>query len=1571
MKVIQRRQQLSYRHKVLNFFLLILLALGLTFTNSTTVHADANSLQDIATQFAKAGAKYSAGSSGKSKYVSTPAEGWNYLGPGGNSVLATGSKGTKTATYQALDSSGGQNEAFGTAGRFAYALRQAGLDHPTTGQMNIIIVIGRWIVAIVTVLILYFIFIVQGAIQIAYSLLVWINPFTAIGAFAKGSGSIAKTSIWYGLFQFVKPVYNFVQSLSLTSTIVALAATILFGLLGYSITTDEKGHHFTGHGMNSFSLGTFGGKIMKYFIRIMLIFGAPIIIAELASDLTSQMGDSLNVTNSIALHEIYGNFTEFDKWVEHSQLALPSPTKNNDDNNIKGGNHLDKYGSKPFTESYLLAINADGAGIKAAKNAQAQSLSNIGTADLNEKSNKGESIKAQLKKSANDVNDTAGMLMGKFANGTTVTANDWESNVFAALRAQANEKVKDGKKAKDGTDYGHSGKKQSWIDNAANGMHSWFDHNGIANPIGNFLTAGKLGGVKADTTKTPWAFVTYKNYDNLDDIHNNYFGKNGSLDYTKRKGYFTKDPASGGRGLSTVGMYNYLNTYADGTGLQYTQPKNFLGFGTTNQHASVGFIGHGLLSLGSVIRMWVLMATAALVVLIVFAIIAQGALHQIPNMLLYGIQLATGKWNAVKGVINALVGLYARIFIGVFVVYFFENSVYSINSWLDAKMTGTLSYAMIHISSMHGAGAMPLAISMNALGFARLIEAALTILLMYGIFKSMSDIIRWVNKAIDHALAFLSNASVKNGNRDLAKNLAANMPANDKNSKYRDKGSNNGGANGSNDPNSNYVDNGGDGDTPNTADAMKDKLNDPIASMNDKNLSMGDKLKQQAGMLGLDAMDKFDNSKLGGAIKKGAAAIGGAIGGSALGSTAFAAKVGMQGRGNGRQAFERAENRLRQSAGALVDPDKVNNSKRATLSKADKKALDAKEQNAKDMAADEANKKAAKKLQRADQNRDQEKQLLDNIKKLQHKDPAKAAKMLKENGYTNKDLKASDKAFNKMAKDHQQRQQHKIDKAQAKADKANKKYQDLKKLASAPKSSDPAMAKKQAQAKKQLPAARKAAAKAKQNVDKLKMASDPVMAARFASATGKLTGVNGENLKKASKEEIQEAKDRQFTAMTGQKLKGVDYDKLNSENPEERKEAQKQLQKAQEAVQATPDQIADAKKAIKESQATLSDPNATAEERAEAQQKLSDAQVVANTGYQYGQFQSLGTKDKYEQASQQQRDDAIQTQAADQLATSTGYEMKDDAPEASKVAQQDAKEVAQAQETLRTGQVSDGQGSKRLATATEMQRAQETLSATPEARQNMIQSRMMNTANAVEQAADDYVQKNAKIPEGATEQQANAIKSNARRAYFQQSSVQNTLKQAGIISDTNAQGKPTTAQEAMQSVQQMHDASALQRIGVDSSIAPLRKMAGRGHMDSQQRRQIIRTTAQESYGDLPATNGTVDADHYNVTTRRQARDAVQEMINAYNSGSQERIIQAKANADRVGLSNDLKNDPAKLTHFIKVYQSEEDSVVNRAISKAGNLDGPTPGTTDRDKEFHKQTQEEFEEFKKQRQRQRG
>lgn len=1522
-------------------------------------------MQDIATQFAKAGAKYSAANNGKTKYVSTPMQAWNYLGPGGDSVLATGSKGTKTATYQALNNSGGEKKAFGTAGRFAYALRQAGLDHPSTGQMNIIIVIGRWIVAFFTVIILYTIFIIQAAIQIAYSMLVWLNPFTAIGAFANGSQSIAKTSIWYGLFQFVKPAYQFVQSLSLTSTIIALACAILFGLLGYSITTDEKGHHLTGHGMNSFSLGTFGGKLMKYFIRIMLIFGAPIIIAELASDLTSKMDDSLNVTNAIALHEIYGNFTEFDKWVMHSRLALPPVNKTtNDDNNVKNGNKLNEFGSQPFTESYLLAINADGANIGAAKRAQSQNISNIGYANLNEKENKGESVAAQIKKTAGDVNDTAGMLMGKFANGTTITANDWESNVYAILRTKANEKVKPGHKNKQGIDYDPDA-------NLGNMIHYQADTNKPFHDILNAVSGNSVGKLKADTKKTPWAFVTVENYDNLDDIHKNAFATDGSLTY--KGGYYkTDDPASHGTGLSTVGMYNYLNTYADGTGLQYTQPKNFLGFGTTNQHASVGFVGHGLLSLGSVIRMWVMMATAAFIVGTVFLIIVQGATHQIPNMLLYGIQLATGKWNAVKGVINAMIGLYARIFIGVFVIYFFENSVYSLNSWLDAKMTGTLSYAMIHLSPIHqGAGAMPLAISMNALGFARMIEAAITILLMYGMFKSISDILRWINKAIDHALAFLSNAAMKNGNRDLAKNLAANMPANDKNSKYKDKGSNNGGANGSNDPNSSYVDNGGDGDTPNTADAMRDKLNDPIASMNDKNLSMGDKLKQQAGMLGLDALDKFDNSKIGHAINKGASAIGGMIGGSALGSMAFAAKAGMQGKGNGRQAFERAKNRLRQSAGALIDPDKVNNSKRATLSKADKKALDAKEQNAKDMAADEANKKAAKKLQRADQNRDQEKQLLDNIKKLQHKDPAKAAKMLKENGFTNKDLKAADKAFNKMAKDHQQRQQRKIDKAQAKADKANKKYQDLKKLANAPKSSDPAMAKKQAQAKKQLPAAMKAAAKAKQNVDKLKMASDPVMAARFASATGKLTGVNGENLKKASKEEIQEAKDRQFTAMTGQKLKGVDYDKLNSENPEERKEAQKQLQKAQEAVQATPDQMADAKKAIKESQATLSDPNATTEERAEAQQRLSDAQVVANTGYQYGQFQSLGTKDNYEQASQQQRDDAIQTQAADQLTTSTGYEMKDDAPEASKVAQQDAKEVAQAQETLRTGQVSDGQGSKRLATATEMQRAQETLSATPEARQNMIQNRMMNTANAVEQAADDYVQQNAKIPEGATEQQANAIKSNARRSYFQQSSVQNTLKQAGIISDTNAQGKPTTAQEAMQSVQQMHDASALQRIGVDSSIAPLRKMAGRGHMDSQQRRQIIRTTAQESYGDLPATNGTVDADHYNVTTRRQARDAVQEMLNAYNSGSQKRIIQAKANADRVGLSNDLKNDPAKLTRFIKTYQSEEDSVVNRAISRAGNLDGPTPGTTDRDEEFHKQTQEEFEKFKKQRQRQRG
>lgn len=1538
----------------------MLLTFGITLASNTkTVHADVpNSMQDIATQFAKAGAKYSNPQKGETKYVSTPGQAWTYMGPGGDSILATGSKGTKIATYQALKSSGGENNAFGSAGRFAYALRQTGLDHPSAGGMNIIIIIGRWIVGFITMIIMYVIFILQAAISVLYNMLKWINPFTAFGALTDGGQSLAKTSIWNGLIQFVSPVYNFVRSLSVTGAIIGIASTILFSLLGYSITNDEKGHHLTGHGMKSFGLAAFGGKLLKYFVRIMLIFGAPLLIAMLANDLVNMIGnEGLNVTNTIATHEIYGNFVNFDKWVEHSQLALPSVKNNSGSTYIKGGNVLNQSGSHPFTEDYLIAINADGAGMSAAKHAQSQST-DVGTAELDAKP-----TVSSIKDTAKDVNDTAGFLMGSFANGSTITATDWESEIFAEYRKAANKIVKDGKKAPDGTDYGHSGKKQHWYDNVINYVHHKADTNKGINIIGNIVTLGSVGKLKADTTKGPWALATSSNYDNLDDIHKNDLAKGGSLDYTQKSGYTSKDPTNGGSGLSVVGMYNYLNCYADGTGIQYTQPKNFLGFGTVNQHASAGFIGHGLLSLGSLVRMWVMMSTAAFMVFFVFMIMSQGIVSQIPRMLLYGMQLATGRWKAVRGVINAMVGLYARILIGVFLVYFFENSVYSVNDWLDAKMTGTLQSALIMAHPMHqGAGMMPLAISMNALGFARLVEALITILLMYAIFRSYHDILKWLNKAIDNALSFMASAAMKHHDPDLAKNLAGQIgQGGSANPSFRDKNNRaNNNRNGMNpngmSPNGDYMDNDG----PDTAASMEAKLNDDNATLgDDQPKSLKDRLKQQTGMLGLDTMDKFDNSKAGQAIKKGAAALGGAIGASKLASSKLAEKLGMQSRGDGRQAFERTENRLRQGMAMLTDPQKANNSKRALLSKADKQRLDAAEQDKKDKASVNALRGAHKKFAQAEAKQAAQKRLAKELAKNidkngKLKDPKKVAKLAKElekNGAAGKKLKQANKAFKQMALNHDNKQQKRMNRAMDKANKAKQNYNKLKKLAES-NATTPEAIKAKKQAQQALPKAHKQMLQAQQKANKMKLAADPISSAAFTTATGKLIGSQGQNLHKATKEERQEAQDRQFTALTGKTLKqSVD----------------------RQDVQATPEQMKEAKQAIKQAQATLNDPQSSLRERYQAKKDLDEANVVARTGYQYGKFADQNINSKYTEASQADQQEALAHKDEDKLTAQTGFKVSDKAPEASTVAKEYSKEIAQAQNTLQTGQVTDSRGNSRLATADEMTAAKRTLASSPEARQEMIQNQMMTTASAIEAGADKYVEKNAQIPEHASAQEASAIKQTLRTQFYQSAPVQNTLKQAGIISDT----AQTTPAQTMNAVQHMANLNNIQKAGISASLAPLRQQIQQSGAIADNPREIIRREAKSNYGNLPAANNLVDSDHYGKTTNTQVKSVAHTLLQAYGSGSTSQIQQAKQFADKYGIANNIKNDPNALRKVIKTCQSEEDSVVNRAMSQASALNGPsalanesihtggTPGTLDKTDAEDLQIQKDFDEFRKQ------
>lgn len=1444
---------------------------------SHTAYADDNSLQDVATQFANAGSGYA--TDGKNgKHINTPGEAWNYLGPGSKSVLATGAKGTKTATYDALSSagSGKAGESFELAGKFAYALSHTGLDHPSQGNMNIIIVIGRKVVALFLTLILYMIYISQTILQIMYNFFKWVNPFYALGALVDAKKYNVSNSMFAPLMQFVSPIYNFIQNLSLTGTILALAFTIMMTLAGFNIQKNDKAMpHYHYEGLGRVKLSRLIHYITKAFIRIMLIFGAPILIAELSSDLLNDMDASLNVTDSIALKQIYSNFIDFDAWVNHSRLALPDASNpiggQGNDKTTGNMNKLNANGDFPFTGDYILAINANGGGIAAAKNAINLSSDSGSVVSMDTKP------KEQKVSAKDDVDRTAGMLH-TFADGSTINANEWESTVLSGLRTTAASATDNGKV--DNKNYGH-GKNRNWAQRQIDGIHWWWD-----------TTFGK-GKTKIDTTK-PWTLITANNYDDKS-IYKNDVGIGTTLDYSK--GQFVSDNPSyskraagnkkDGAGLSTIGMYNYLNTYADGTGLQYTQPKNFLGFGTVNQHASVGFIGHGMLSIGTFFRMTVMMATAAFVCFFVAILILKGVTSSIPNILMYAAELATGKLSGLKGVIKVMVGMYARIALGVFIVYFFENTADTIDNWLDsALMSGKLGLGSATIINVggHGIQLMPFGISMGALGLARLFEGIVTGLLLFAVLKTYHDLIKWLNKAIDHALSFMGTNSA------AARSVVPNTPMPNTSMRSNNARSNPQMPNMPNDtppnldpnnPFSDYMDNDATGQTPNTAKALNAKYDDPNYEDGQKNMGLKDGLKKQMGMLGLDSLDKFENSKAGQGIMKGASKLGAAVGGSLLGRA-----LGAKGRGEGAQAAEKGMKKLRQAIAAKADPNHVNNSKRATMTQAEKAKTDALEKNAKDTASDNALKRAHDQTQLAKR----------FAKNGQLKNPSQmgdTVNALKKNGLANKDLKRADNMYKNLATKQMNTNQQKRNKANQLAQEKTKKYQDLVKRA---KHGD-------LKAQNALPAAKREMMQAKRNANKMNIATDQKKLQKAISSTGKIVGRNGENLRQLKPKELSKAQDRLFTSMTGQKLaKGVNKEDVKA-TPEMQKQAQESAQKARKI---------------------LNDPMSNMQERYNASQTLKDADVVNKTGYQFGQFSDPDTQEKYDTASDDELKNADAYRSQDEFATQTGMGVSKDAPNATPAVKAYADKYEQAQQILNTGEVQDQNGSH-VATSKEMRDAQDFVKSSPERQTQLIQNQMMSTANDV-MAKADKAGRDVSIPEGATPQEARAIRQKAHDSYLASPQARQNLEQVGLISPN---AKPAEIKQQLGQVQHLNN---LTRTSMSASIEPLRQqITSQGIVGSPQ--AVIRNAAQTEYGQLKATNRWVDTHHYGQTTNMQVHHVAQQLLNAHASGNTHALTIARQQADKIGLSNDIKNNPQALRNVIKTYQNEEDNIINRAISR--------------------------------------
>lgn len=1469
---------------------MLILPLIMVISQTNKAYADEakpKSMMDVATEFGNAGGYYAAGGKdGKDpkQYdnLKDVYQVWNYLAPGKHSILASSSKGSAGATYDALANAIPQsgNDNVRTAAKFANALQNTGLDHASSGGLNTMVKaarhVGGWLLSIT----LWFMLVGDSILDIAYKIFKWINPFFALRYLVSDKAiSGSNGSLWQPIMDLMRPTYTDIRNVAITFAICAFAVGMMMALLGKRLDGGPQG----GFQAKQESLGrAIGLTAFRFLRRVFIGFAAPVIIAVLSADLLEDAQQNSSVVGNIGLYQIYRNFIDFNGWVNYSRLALPANSS------------LDQNGSASLSPNFVYQINAQAANNK---NAQA---ANDKTAEL-AKGNKGKNGMA-LQEAQKAVSSTSKWLTTTYASGATIGSSDYESFLKSVFRRKA---TTDGKKQGD------------------KGVGDI-----IANPILHIAWA---------KTDSEWNNKSQDAYGTVDNDMKNPYAKDGSITYDSKKGVYTSDKpqnASVGYfgkgskvgGLSTIGMYNYLNTTASGSNIYYTQPTQFLGINTQVQHTAAGMVGRGFNFFGSYILLLTTMITSTLIVLFVAIIILEGALTGIPRILIYSIELGTLQWQGFIGVVKEVVAMYARLILGTAITFFYANSMSKIFDQFNTFLVGDENGNGGVFGMIAAQGWMPFQLDASWLGVAKIVEAIVTAVFMGLMLKSFRDVIKAINKLISK-LMNLAGAGSMNGKGAPKPNMGK-------------MGINNNSQNNPNDPkNSSDTDNL----NANTADAVKDRMKEASLNDNAKNKSIGNSLKSQAALLGLDAMDKMGASPVGKAAKGMAEKGMAALGGSKLG-----ARLGLKGRGDGMGKIDKMDKMIRQNLANAADPKQSENAAKATMTEKEQKDADSKLENDQMSAGKDTAMKALERSQKeheekqkkhsqlandmkdiADGKKDSSQkaaQALEDVAKenLPDKDGAQASKQAKDlnSAYKSQAEDAlKNSSVESLAKDVDTAQDE-LDKAQEQADKDETQEQEMEERASQgdeeAQATLPEYQRRTQQSKANVQSKKRKLNSAKQNLEKAKVASNPAQAAAIMKATGKSLGVGGQNLEKANDKMKNQVHSAQFTAMTGKLL------------PQDK--AQAQSLKADNATKQK------AQQAIKKADKVLNNKNATQAQKAQAKQMKHDAQVVTKSGYQYGQFANSSNKqaiNHLQQASDSTMKSAQSLAQRGATVDSTGFVVRQSANDMTDGEKAFVNNVEQAQQTVSSGMVQSESGQMVPATSSQMQQAQQTLQQAAPQQVADVQAQMVNTATAVSQEAEQYgnqevqaqlEQNGGSLAQGAKQQ----IMQQAVQSYYNKPAVAKRLQSAGFVSPS------VNAQQFEQQVSNAQQMGQQTRAVMNASVAPLRRQI---QSDSaapvMPNDQIIREVGNKEALNIPASASWVDTAHYNKTTVGHVQKATQQLVNAQVSGNQDAIQKAQFNAAKLGISNSIINDTERAQSVLNEIQGMQNNVVRQAVQQGG------------------------------------
>lgn len=559
------------------------------------------------------------------------------------SFLAQTTMGTQSRSYTVPDN----DKAVAAYLQYGHALQALGLDTVTSNQMDFM-GIGRMFIGAISLLFYVFGLLPQLLFNITIGIMQAMNPFNWI--LTEAAGGAETIPALSGVKDFVTDLYNTFAGMGL------YVVTLIFAFgIGMSILFWRKSNNV-------------GSHFKKFLIRVVFIAAGLPLLAMTYTAALNNAADAFSSSAPMANKAIASTFVDFAAWAEKSNLTLPYGTtiKINGNSSGSGSGTVD-MGGTTAPQMFALKINqssnsiVDGADIDASKDASTNIIDSR-SADKNQIGRMFEVLD----------------LLLRYMNTTRYTSGAYESYVKTL-----------NKDFIAGTEVTSNKDKYTSVENILDSKNSKIDDKDIS-----YMNNGSPGSYNVSVRGD--SFI----YKGNGVLHSFTPGTNARNYEDKYARYVSGGTYTGTGGLSTLSMYNYLNTkFADDTVTNYSSNKLASDY-VLDTHHSVSLVGGGFMG----IIYWLNMLSILVFIGIVGSIYAFGL---IGGSVKRGIKMVTslpfaslGSIKAISKIVAITASMIIQIY-GTLVVYelvvqlFIASQQIFLTPLLEGFNNGNVSAAVI------------------------------------------------------------------------------------------------------------------------------------------------------------------------------------------------------------------------------------------------------------------------------------------------------------------------------------------------------------------------------------------------------------------------------------------------------------------------------------------------------------------------------------------------------------------------------------------------------------------------------------------------------------------------------------------------------------------------------------------------------------------------------------------------------------------------------------------------------------------------------------------------------------